>query len=566
MQINYIALKNFKSFGNKVTKINFQDFKPGLALLVGQNGCGKTTICQALEYVLYGSVKGLTLANLVNSVNKSDMMIETELIIENGEKMRISRGYAPSVLKLFINDEEIIGSSKDYIEKIIQVKLNNLSQLLFNNIFSINISSYKSFLNFSNTEKLQFLIKIFGLEEINDLHGLALENFKSIEASYKSSEMYLDKIKHQYTTVTEKLKSLVSNNSNNDTEIKNEVETIQKEILEIESKIEDLKTVSKNLEIELKTVLKSNVENLKSLKQDLEYQVKQKEDKVQKLVSGICPTCGSKISKESFKDMQDELDMLKNDLEKVSKEFEEYGTKFKNVRKELEDNINKIKSLRFEIQRKQDKISSLNNIQKERNDTILEQLREQRENAKKEFLENKEELEKIKSEIQIADIVKTTLSTNGAIEYIIKKYIPILYNYLTKFSILLSSDYEINITYDRGIKVTVLYNEKEMTIQSLSTGERKKIELIFILSFISTICLTSGRFSIIFIDELLNGLDMNNVNFVLDAFKKLAELEKMVITLVHHSQLDSNMFATILEVTKPKEFTELNIIDNTERN
>ena len=30
--------------------------------------------------------------------------------------------------------------------------------------------------------------------------------------------------------------------------------------------------------------------------------VKQKEDKVQKLVSGICPTCGSKISKESFKE------------------------------------------------------------------------------------------------------------------------------------------------------------------------------------------------------------------------------------------------------------------------
>ena len=562
MQINYISLKNFKSFGNKVTTLNFQDFKPGLALLVGQNGCGKTTICQALEYVLYGSVKGLTLGNLVNSVNKSDLVVETELVLETGETMRIKRGYQPSLLKVFINGEEVIGSSKSYVEDVIQTKL-NISQLLFNNIFSINISSYKSFLNFSNTEKLQFLIKIFGLEEINELHELAHENYKNIEASYKSSEMYLEKVKHQYTTVTEKLKELVTNN-NTDDDILNEVKQIESEISETNSKIDELTNKTKTLQSVL-TTLKTNVEDIKQHKQDLEYQIKQKQNNVEKLSSGVCPTCGSTISKDSYDDMLNEINELKNNLNSVVENYNTVVDEFKNTKSEYETNVNEIKNLKFEIQRKQDKISSLNNIQKERNDTILEQLREQRENAKKEFLENKEELEKIKGEIQIADIVKTTLSTNGAIEYIIKKYIPILYNYLTKFSILLSSDYEINITYDRGIKVTVLYNEKEMTIQSLSTGERKKIELIFILSFISTICLTSGRFSIIFIDELLNGLDMNNVNFVLDAFKKLAELEKMVITLVHHSQLDSNMFATILEVTKPKEFTELNIINNNER-
>jgi len=53
MILTHISLENFKNFGKKEI-----DFTPGINVLQGPNGSGKTSILEAIEFALYGSVIG----------------------------------------------------------------------------------------------------------------------------------------------------------------------------------------------------------------------------------------------------------------------------------------------------------------------------------------------------------------------------------------------------------------------------------------------------------------------------------------------------------------------------
>ena len=56
MRIDYIEFKNFASYGNKVQRLEFDQYQSELFLTLGKNGDGKTTIANAIIYWLYGKV------------------------------------------------------------------------------------------------------------------------------------------------------------------------------------------------------------------------------------------------------------------------------------------------------------------------------------------------------------------------------------------------------------------------------------------------------------------------------------------------------------------------------
>ena len=98
--MDHITIKNFMSVGNTTQAVNFSH--DGLTLVLGnnldlggegsRNGTGKTTIINALSYVLFGEpLTQIRRDNLVNKTNGKNMLV-TLTFEQNGIDYRIERG------------------------------------------------------------------------------------------------------------------------------------------------------------------------------------------------------------------------------------------------------------------------------------------------------------------------------------------------------------------------------------------------------------------------------------------------------------------------------------------
>ena len=75
-----LTFANILSVGKQTVTINLDDNKT--TLIHGVNGSGKSTILDALTYVLFGkSFRGINLAQLINSQKKKGLLVECEFNI-----------------------------------------------------------------------------------------------------------------------------------------------------------------------------------------------------------------------------------------------------------------------------------------------------------------------------------------------------------------------------------------------------------------------------------------------------------------------------------------------------
>ena len=57
MKILSVEWKNFNSYGNTPSRIDFENDKGDLYLLMGGNGHGKSTISEVITFCLYGKIE-----------------------------------------------------------------------------------------------------------------------------------------------------------------------------------------------------------------------------------------------------------------------------------------------------------------------------------------------------------------------------------------------------------------------------------------------------------------------------------------------------------------------------
>ena len=88
MILKTLTLKNYRKFENVII-----EFPDGVTGILGLNGVGKSTIFEALAWVLYGSVAARTPTNLIKregSLPKDPCRVELDFIFEN-DNYRIVR-------------------------------------------------------------------------------------------------------------------------------------------------------------------------------------------------------------------------------------------------------------------------------------------------------------------------------------------------------------------------------------------------------------------------------------------------------------------------------------------
>lgn len=194
INVEKIELKNFFSYGNSWTEINFNE---GINVVVGHdmdkersNGAGKTSFLEAIPFALFGQTsKGVSLNKIINWKNGKKCEVKLTFT-KDGVQYVIHRGIKPGIFEL-IKDGTPVPKLSD--KRLFQQELENdllgmdfkaAQALLFQ-----NANNMVSMFNTPKAEKRKFLERFGNIEVYSQLNEVVNAKIRSIDQKLQEIEM-----------------------------------------------------------------------------------------------------------------------------------------------------------------------------------------------------------------------------------------------------------------------------------------------------------------------------------------------------------------------------------------
>ena len=147
-----IRWRNLLSTGNIFTEIQLDAHQN--ALIVGENGAGKSTILDALTFSLFGKpFRKINKGSLVNSVNEKGCEVRITFSTNN-KNYEIVRGIKPNIFEIYcddimINQDSASKDYQDYLEKVIlKMTLKSFTQIVI-----LGSASFTPFMQLTPNER-----------------------------------------------------------------------------------------------------------------------------------------------------------------------------------------------------------------------------------------------------------------------------------------------------------------------------------------------------------------------------------------------------------------------------
>ena len=548
MKLKKISWKNFKSYSNAMTELVFTN-DPSLNLIVGTNGTGKSSIADCIIYALYGKIDGTSNGDIPNRINKN-FYVKIELDC-NGHEIIVERGLAPSLFIVTIDGSVVDTAGKNNVQSMLEENYYKIPYSVFKNTLILSINDFKSLIDLNPADKRNIIDKIFGFTEYNLMIKLIKEDIKMLDSSVNSNEGSLKTATINIEKYEQQLQELKNN------------EVTQEEIDELTEKINEAKALKatneeniKKLDDVRKKLDKQCTEKNMDIR-DLKRKIEDNKKKIKLIDSKKCPTCGSSLDTDEFHKEKERLVQenetceatiadLTSIINDLSNKIRAVDSK-KNV---FVDAISKSKlmdlasDLKYKISLKKNNSQPLLNL-KESLDKQIIQLNEERELLGKKKI--------------IYDCVMQILGDGGIKEYIASKYIPTINQIISEMMEFMGINY--NVVFDKTFKATITSNGYNVTYNSLSTGEKKRIDFATVVSFIKLLKLQLGEMNLLFLDEMLASIDINGVTDMMTILKDLSSELNMNIYLIHHAQVENVVFDNIIETSKPDGFSKITILN-----
>ena len=548
MKLKKISWKNFKSYSNSMTELVFNN-DPSLNLIVGTNGTGKSSIADCIIYALYGKIDGTNNSDIPNRINKN-FYVKIELDC-NGHEIIVERGLAPSLFSVTIDGDIVDTAGKNNVQLMLEENYYKIPYSVFKNTLILSISDFKSLVDLNPSDKRNIIDKIFGFTEYNLMMKLIKEDIKSLDASISLNEGSLKTATNSIANYEKQLQELKNN------------EVSQEEIDELTEKINEAKKIKttneeniKKLDDVRKKLDKQSVEKNMDIR-DLKRKIEDNKKKIKLIDLKKCPTCGSSLDTDEFHKEREKLIQENESCENTISELTSIINALTNKMRAVDskknifvDAISKSKLMdlvsdfKYKVSLKKNNSQPLLNLKESLDQQIIQ------------LNEEKEVLDKRK---MVYDCVMQILGDGGIKEYIASKYIPTINQIISEMMEFMGINY--NVIFDKTFKATITSNGYNVTYNSLSTGEKKRIDFATVVSFIKLLKLQLGDMNLLFLDEMLASIDINGVSDMMTILKDLSVELNMNIYLIHHAQVENVVFDNVIETSKPDGFSKITILN-----
>lgn len=552
MKIKKVLWRNITSYGNKVQTIDF-DQNPGFYMLMGENASGKSSFLSCITFALFGKVNNKKLKDLANRKNKNGWVrIELE---SKGHQIIIERGVSPTSLDVIIDGKQYDQSGKKNVQEYLEEEIYGMSYYVFDNLISLNINDFKSFINMSPTDKRGIIDKLFSLDVINQMREILKTESKEtknlldkitseIEWTESSIEKSRGKLKTLQDKIEEQRDSTLQSLLEKRQEIVESIESSKEEKEKIESAKEK---INEKRSLYEETIRSSNFK-IKSLNEKHEFFLKE-----------ICPTCQRPMDQDFSNSKREELLREKEGIEtsilEIRPQYDSILEKWKKLQEIEQSFYRKEAGLKASLSSVKIEIEKINLQGKNTGETesILQMIEE----YEATLVEKAKERGKTESLVNFHKAINILLSEKGIKQLAIQSILPILNKYIKELSVEMNVDYEIR--FDEEFSAVMKHLGEEISPASLSTGEAKKVDIVILLSLIKLIKIKFSQLNILFLDEVFSSVDMNNIYHMVRSLGKITRELKLNTIVVNHSLLPHEEFDYILRTDKKNGFSSIEL-------
>ena len=564
-----LRYKNFLSSGDSFTEIDF--LANSTNLIIGSNGAGKSTILDALTFVLFNKpFRKINKPQLVNSVNEKNCVVEIEFSSNNRQYL-VRRGIKPNVFDIEVDGKLLDkrGDDRDN-QQTLEEGILKVNYKSFTQIVILGSSTFVPFMQLSAAHRREVIEDLLDIRVFSSMSTIVKDRIKVIRDELKLLELQKSNLKEKGQMLAKFIEDITKRGEENIEAKRDEIKTHMLEQQKLESENITLLSEIEKLNTELEE-LQDAGSKLKKLG-PLRGKIQQKLSTVNKNVkffteNSVCPTCtqdiDEKLSSEKVAEINAEGSKLEEGLkqleETISAEEKREG-QFTSVSKDLlghnrqlsSNNSNilnmgkNIKSLEADIERIKDSI--------ENQDESREQLKAtatKLSGVKDKMTELNEEMEKHK-------FVNTLLKDGGVKTNIIRKYIPLINKHVNKY--LQMMEFYINFNLDEEFNETVVSPIHErFSYSSFSEGEKMRIDLALLFTWREVARVrNSVNTNLLIMDEVF---DSSLDGFGTEEFLKIIRyvVKDANIFIISHKTELHERFDSVLRFEKERGFSKLNV-------
>lgn len=562
-----LKFKNFLSTGNYFTEIKF-DEAPN-TLVVGTNGAGKSTMLDALCFVLFGKAfRNINKPQLINSINQKDCVVEC-LFFVGKKEYRIVRGIKPNIFEIYVNGELLNqeAASKDY-QEILERQVLKLNYKSFTQIVILGSASFTPFMQLSAADRRAIIEDLLDIQIFSSMNSILKDRISKNKDEIVSNKFAFELAEQNYQMQEKHINQLKQNNENKVKEYEAEIEssngviqTLHEELSSASANVATLQEqISSKLEVEDKvkklTKIESQIEsNLSKFQRDIRFFES----------NDSCPTCRQTIAME-FKETElanltNKVTECEHGLGQLEKKLLEEQNKL-NVISEIQKNIQLIN---IRIAQKNTTIAETNKyIGKLQKQIELLKNNKQDLNLETEKLNELQvkltELENKKKELIIEktyfDAASNLLKDTGIKTKIIRQYLPIINKLVNKY--LASMDFFVNFNLDESFKETIKSRHRdEFSYASFSEGEKQRIDMALMLTWRAVAKMkNSTNTNLLILDEVFDSsLDANGTEYLMNLLHLLEDVNLFVIS--HKGDILQDKFRNVIRFDKVNNFSRI---------
>ena len=562
-----IRWKNFLSTGNHMTEVDFE--KNNTNLIIGTNGAGKSTILDALTFVLFNKpFRKINKPQLVNTTNERDCLVELEFVV-NGRDYLVRRGIKPNIFDIEVNGNPLHKQADDRAnQRVLEQSILKLNYKSFTQIVILGSSTFVPFMQLTTANRREVIEDLLDIRIFSAMSNIIKDRIREKKEQIKSLDLkkqtIRDKMKMQQEFIEElenRGNAKINANETKITKFLDEIGNYSEENQEIQDKIDELQK-----ELESYSGATEKLRELGGLKGKLSQKVSVITKEHQFFSDNtVCPTCTQDIE-ESFRlnrivDAQNSAKELQSGykkLEEAIKEEEQREHQFLSLSKEVtsltygisQNNI-RINGLQRQVRDLQCEVQTITENLANRN-TEHEKLEQFNKSLKYTY----DDLLKRKDSIQYHDFSYSLLKDSGVKSKIIKKYLPLINQQVNRY--LQMMDFYINFTLDEEFNETVQSPiHEDFSYSSFSEGEKQRIDLALLFTWREVAKFkNSTNTNLLILDEVF---DSSLDGFGTEEFLKIIRyvIKDTNVFVISHKTGMEDRFESVIKFEKIKGFSRM---------
>ncbi len=576
MQLSKISISNFLSI--EFAELEFKEF--GLWLVDGwnfdmgrANAAGKTAICNAISFALYGKIpRKITASDILRTGSKSGY-VELELE-SNGTIFKVRRERPNKVT--FWQDSTELPLSQDDFETKIKIKYDQFLAVMY---FAQGYSG--RFISLNDSEKKDFLIKLLNLDSFSKYKAAADDELKILN---KQKEAITSKINELNTKIQTYEESLVD-----DVEIyRAQLQVLDKAIEKCMSEVHVLGEIPKPSqqtykaeEAKLDALLKEEV--AASAQRPLLLKEHQKLSAQLSNFKGpppslSCPECASSVVISAGKlipasqpvdhshekaEITKQMEAIKLNidfLDEIIRKSESYKIQKRDLYSAHQEKVNNYTVVQGRIADFKAQAAKFTNKRESISEKLSQQadIRAKIETAKAQESAQKVTLGDVLLKSDLFSTMSTVFSATGAQAYVLDSTIDALNAYIKSniAEIWNNISYQFLTTKENSKgEVIAKFSEElvmdgeEKALGSLSGGEYRALSIAVDFAVVDLLSNFLGiRISPIILDEPFDGLDIVGKETVIELLEKMA-IHRQIFVIDHSAEVRAS-FADVIRVEK----------------